>query len=211
MQTKLQQKAEKIIAFLSEMYPNSTIALNFNSPFELLVATILSAQCTDKRVNIITEELFQYCRTPQDFARLPLEDLEKAIFSAGFYKNKSKNIKAAAEMILEKFAGEVPDTMEELLELPGVGRKTANVVLGHCFGKPGIVVDTHVGRISRRLGLAKGNTPEKIEFELMEVLPQSEWIRSNHLMIDFGRAICSSQNPKCNECLLSTLCDFRKK
>lgn len=202
----LEEKSLQIIGILRKQYPDATIALSFRTPFELLVATILSAQCTDKRVNEITTELFQSYSTPRDFANIQKDELEHLIFSAGFYKMKAKHIIESAIMIEEKFGGKVPDSMEELITLPGVGRKTANVVLGHCFGIPGIVVDTHVKRISTRLGLASGNTPEKVEYELMKVLPKDQWIAYNTLIISFGRDICSSQRPQCLRCPIIEFC-----
>jgi endonuclease-3 len=167
-------RAKKIIDIFDVEYPEVTIQLNFLTPFELLVATILSAQCTDARVNIITEELFKKYNTPQDFVDISQVELEKLIFSAGFYKVKATNIKAAAEKLISEFNSTVPSTMEDLLKLPGVGRKTANVILNHCFNTPGIVVDTHVIRIANRLGFVETSKPENIEFELMEIIPKEK-------------------------------------
>lgn len=203
--------AKKSINILSQLYPNVTIQLNFSTPFELLVATILSAQCTDARVNIVTQSLFRKYKTVNEYANCILEELEQDIYSTGFYKAKANNIRQTSNIVLTKFNGNVPETMEELLTLPGVGRKTANVVLGHCFNTPGIVVDTHVKRISNRLGLVHDTDPVKIEFALMEIIPKTNWIQYNHLLINFGRAICTSHRPKCLECPLSSLCEFRNQ
>ena len=174
------------------------------------MATILSAQCTDARVNIVTSALFQKYTSPIQFAEAIPEELEMDIFSTGFYKAKAKNIRETARIIVEQYNGEVPNTMEQLLLLPGVGRKTANVVLGHCFNTPGIVVDTHVKRISNRLGFVESDDAVKIEFELMKIIPKQNWIQYNHLMINFGRAICASQRPKCLICPLTEYCEFVK-
>lgn len=203
------KKAEIIINKLNELYPEVTIQLNFANPFELLVATILSAQCTDARVNIVTTNLFQKLKSPNDYAEIIVEELEQYIYSTGFYKAKAKNIKETASIIVNKYGGKVPNTMEQLLELPGVGRKTANVVLGHCFNTPGIVVDTHVKRISKRLALTDSEDPVKIEFELMKIINKSDWIKYNHIMINFGREICNSRSPKCYKCLLSEYCEYK--
>ncbi|NLO20101.1 MAG: endonuclease III [Ignavibacteria bacterium] len=204
-------RLKKILEIFNLEYPKVTIQLNFESPFQLLVATILSAQCTDKRVNIITEKLFKKYKEPLDYAEIPSEELEKFIFSAGFYKAKTKNIKAAAKKLIDEYNSELPDTMEELLKLPGVGRKTANVILGHCFDTPGIVVDTHVIRISNRLGLVESKNPEKIEFELMEILPKEKWVIFTHYLINHGRKVCKSRNPDCLNCKISYLCPSANK
>jgi endonuclease III len=209
--TEKQKRAYKVFEFLFDLYPNAKIQLNFSSPFELLVATMLSAQCTDERVNIVTGELFNKYTSIDDFVKVGQDDLEKDIFSTGFYKAKAKHIKSAALIIKEKYHSIVPNTMEELLTLPGVGRKTANVVLGHCFDIPGIVVDTHVSRISQRLMFTLSNNPEKIEFDLMELFAQNKWIIVNHLFISFGRGICTSRKPKCSECKIIDFCDFVNK
>ena len=181
--------------------------MNFKNPLELLIATILSAQCTDERVNKVTESLFAKYRTVTDYVRAPLQDLEKAVHSTGFFRNKAKNIRNACRMIVEKFHGRVPDTMEELLLLPGVARKTANVVLFNAFGKnEGVVVDTHVIRLSRRLGLSKHDSPEKIEKDFMKLVPQKEWGMLSHYLITHGRRICKARKPECEKCFLNKVC-----
>lgn len=199
-------RARSIIRILLETYPDSSIPLNYETPFQLLIATILAAQCTDARVNMITPGLFRKYPGPEAFLNAPQEELEQAIFSSGFYRNKAKSIKAACAAIIERFGGKVPGTMEELLTLPGVGRKTANVLLGHCFNQPGVVVDTHVKRISNLLGLADSEDPDKIELQLLDVLPKEHWVKFSHLLADHGRAICIARRPKCPECPLAGLC-----
>ncbi len=195
-----------LIKQLSELYPVAKIQLSFSSPFELLFATILSAQCTDNRVNKVTAEVFKQYNTPEQFSKLPLEVIEQLIFSTGFYKAKAKHIQDMSLALLEKFNGVVPGTMDELLALPGVGRKTANVILGHIFNIPAIVVDTHVIRISNRLGLVQTTNPEKIEFELMKLVDKQQWVVFTHYLINFGRQICDARKPKCSECLLNRVC-----
>jgi endonuclease-3 len=200
-------RAKKIIAGLRKAYPNAHCELNFSNPLELLIATILSAQCTDKRVNIVTESLFKKYRTAADFADAPLSDLEQAIKTAGFFRNKARNIKLACHNIITKHGGEVPRTMEELVELGGVGRKTANVVLGNAFNiNVGVVVDTHVTRLSLRLGLTKEHTAEKIEQDLMKHVPQDEWALFSHLLIWHGRRRCYARKPDCANCEVLKLC-----
>jgi len=194
---------------LKKAYPDAHCALSYSNPLELLVATILSAQCTDVRVNIVTETLFRQCRSAVDYADIPQDVLEDAIRSAGFFRNKAKNIRGAASAILDRFGGEVPDTMEGLLSLPGVARKTANVVLGNAFGRnEGVVVDTHVMRLSGRLGLTarKNNQGDRIERDLTALVPRTGWTMFAHLLIFHGRAICSARKPKCPECVLAELC-----
>jgi endonuclease-3 len=200
------KRASRIVEILEATYPTSTIALNFATPFQLLIATILSAQCTDVRVNMVTPALFKAYPTPQAFLDAPAEELEKAIFSTGFYRNKAKSIRAACAMLIEQFGGEVPHTMDELVMLPGVGRKTANVILGHCFATPGMVVDTHVKRINNLLELTSESDPVKIEHDLMAVFPQEKWTELGHLFGDHGRAICIARRPKCEICPLLELC-----
>ncbi len=196
-----------VIELLKKEYPAAKIALNYTTPFELLVATILSAQCTDERVNIVTEKLFKKYKTPEDFANANLSIFEKEIYSTGFYKNKTKNIIGAAKKIINEFSGKVPDSMESLLTLPGVARKTANVALYNVFGKnEGIAVDTHVFRLSHRLGLSNSKTAEKVESELMKIIPHNDWGIISHLLQSHGRAICSAQKPKCQKCILSKMC-----
>lgn len=200
-------RTKKIVAGLEKTYPTAHCELNFSNPLELLVATILSAQCTDKRVNIVTENLFKKYRSAADFANADLSELEQAIKTAGFYRNKAKNIKAAARSIVEKHDGKVPRTMEELVELGGVGRKTANVVLGNAFDtNVGVVVDTHVARLSFRLGLTNENDPVKIEEILMKLVPQAQWTLVSHLLIWHGRRRCFARNPDCAHCEVLKLC-----
>jgi endonuclease-3 len=200
-------RAKKIIAGLEKTYPGAHCELNFSNPLELLIATILSAQCTDKRVNIVTENLFKKYRSAADFANADLSELEQAIKTAGFYRNKARNIKAAARSIVEEHGGEVPRTMEELVELGGVGRKTANVVLGNAFDtNVGVVVDTHVARLSFRLGLVNDADPVKIEQVLMKLVPQEKWTQFSHLLIWHGRRRCYARNPDCRNCEILNLC-----
>jgi endonuclease-3 len=205
---KKQEKAKEIIKKLENLYPKAGIQLDSDSPFQLLVAVILSAQCTDARVNIITKDLFAKYPNVEDYITLPIEDLEKLIFSAGFYHSKAKGIKGTADMIVNEFGGKVPDNMDDLLKLPGVGRKSANVILGHCYDTPGIVVDTHVKRIAFRLGLTTTKDPLKVEFELMDILPEEKWVLFTHLLINHGRAVCTSRQAKCDECLLNAICEM---
>jgi endonuclease III len=205
-------RLNEILKRLDQRYPNVTCALHHKSAWELLVATILSAQCTDVRVNMVTPLLFKKYPTPQDFAALKPEQLEPDIRSTGFFRNKSKSLVGAAQGILEKFQGQVPDSMEELLTLPGVARKTANVVLGTWFKKAvGVVVDTHVQRISRRLELTRSTEPKEIEQDLMKVLPQEKWIEFSHQIIHHGRALCIARKPKCAECPLEDICHAADK
>jgi endonuclease-3 len=200
-------RATKIIGALHKVYPDAHCELNFSNPLELLVATILSAQCTDKRVNIVTEELFKKYRTAKDFAEAKLPELEQAIKTAGFYRNKAKNIQAAARSIVEKYSGKVPNTMEELVELGGVGRKTANVVLGNAFDiQLGIAVDTHVARLSFRFGFTDETDPVKIEEILMKLVPQHEWTLASHVLIWHGRRRCFARKPDCKNCEVLKLC-----
>jgi endonuclease III len=199
-------RTERILALLEQSYPESRIALNYETPFELLVAVILAAQCTDARVNMVTPGLFERYPTPQAFIDAPQEELEQAIFTTGFYRNKAKAIKSASAAIVERFGGEVPRTMDELLTIPGIGRKSANVILGHCYDVPGMVVDTHVKRIANLLGLADSDDPEKIETALMPLFPPEKWTRLGHLFQDFGRGVCVARRPKCGECQLALLC-----
>ena len=205
--TALRARVAQIIALLRTTYPDAECALVYRNAWELLVSTILSAQCTDKRVNIVTPALFARFPTVEAFAAASREDLETAIRSTGFFRNKAKNIQGAAHVMLEKFGGAVPKTMAELLELPGVARKTANVVLGVAFQvADGIVVDTHVSRLSQRLKLTREKDPTKIERDLMQVVPQADWIDIGHLLIHHGRALCTARKPACSECPLQDLC-----
>jgi endonuclease-3 len=199
--------AKKVVKHLAADYPDVTCALENESAFELLIATILSAQCTDERVNMVTPELFRRWPTPEKMAAAPIEQLEKVIHSTGFYRNKAKNIKACSRELSETYGGEVPRDIESMVTLPGVGRKTANVVLGTCYGMAtGVVVDTHVTRISNRLGLTKHTDATKIEKDLMELVPQDEWVDFAHRMIHHGRRICMARKPKCEECSMRSFC-----
>jgi len=200
-------RAKRIIAGLRAAYPTAHCELNFSNPLELLIATILSAQCTDKRVNIVTEALFKKYRSAKDFADADLAELERDIRTTGFYRNKARGIKAACNDIVTLHGGRVPQTMEQLIELGGVGRKTANVVLGNAFGiNVGVVVDTHVTRLSLRLGLTKQHAPEKIEQDLMKLVPQRDWTLFSHLLIWHGRRRCYARKPDCPNCEVAKLC-----
>lgn len=204
------RRIRSLLARLQKTYPDARCALNFSNPLELLIATILSAQCTDERVNQVTATLFKKYRTAADYAQAPLDELERDIHSTGFYRNKAKSIKAATQRIVEEFGGQVPRTMDELLTLSGVARKTANVVMGNAFGIPtGVVVDTHVTRLAQRLGLTQQSNPDKIEQELMQILPQAEWINFSHRLIQHGRQICKARKPLCAACVLADLCPSR--
>lgn len=205
-------RMQKIFVALDKLFPKAECALVHKNAFQLLVATILSAQCTDVRVNQVTSELFRKYPTPQDFANLPPEELEQAIRTTGFFRNKAKSIIGASQKIMQDFDGKVPRTMEELLTLPGVARKTANVVLGTAFGiATGLVVDTHVFRIAHRLKLTKQNTPEKVEQDLMKIVPQGRWISFSHQVIWFGRKVCIARRPLCAQCPLEPICDAPDK
>ncbi|RMD58173.1 MAG: endonuclease III, partial [Nitrospirae bacterium] len=206
------ERINEIIRRLREEYPNSRTALRYETPFQLLIATMLSAQCTDERVNQVTEKLFKKYKTPHDFARLKQEELEGEIRSTGFFRNKAKNIIAASKKILEEFGGEVPDTMDSLIKLPGVARKTANIVLSSAFKKAeGIAVDVHVRRVSKRLGLSSSDSPEKIEKDLMEIVPKDDWIDFNYMVVNHGRRVCKARKPRCEECIIKDLCDYYKR
>ncbi|WP_026339066.1 endonuclease III [Fusobacterium russii] len=203
------EKVKNILIKMQEKFGKPQCALNYNSPFELLVAVILSAQCTDVRVNIVTKEMFKELNTPQDFVDLPLEEIEEHIKSTGFFRNKAKNIKKCSEQLLEKYNGEIPKDMDELTELAGVGRKTANVVRGEIWGlADGITVDTHVRRITNLIGLVKNEDPIKIERELMKIVPKKSWIDFSHYIILHGRATCIARRPKCIDCEIKEYCDY---
>jgi len=205
--TQEKQRTKTIIARLRKAYPDAHCSLNYSNPLELLVATILSAQCTDERVNIVTADLFRKYRKAEDFIKVEQTELEQDIRSTGFYRNKAKAIQGACRLIVEQHGGRVPSTLDELLELPGVARKTANVVLGNAFGiSSGVVVDTHVGRLSQRLGLTRHEQPEKIERDLIELVPQKDWVDFAHLLIYHGRAVCKARKPECASCTLEDLC-----
>lgn len=203
---KIKENIKIVTGRLGEIFPFVKIQLDFRTPFELLVATILSAQCTDARVNQVTAIMFEKYYKPEHFAGLSLESIEALIFSTGYYKAKARHIQEASRTIIEEFNNEVPGTMDELLTIPGVGRKTANVILGHIFNLPAVVVDTHVIRIINRLGFADTTNPEKIEHILMELLPEDKWVIFTHYMINFGRKICVARKPRCKECMLSDIC-----
>lgn len=200
-------QVEAIMSELRRLYPDAKCSLDFTNPLELLVATQLSAQCTDERVNAVTVELFKKYRSAEDYATVSQEELEQDIRSTGFYRNKAKNVRAAAQRILTEFGGEVPNTMAGLLGLAGVARKTANVVLGNAFGiVEGFVVDTHIGRLSRRFGWTKNEDPVKIEQDLMRIIPQKDWLDLSHMLIYHGRAICDAKKPLCEQCTISSVC-----
>ena len=206
------ERVAAILKALDEAYPNAECALHHRTPWELLVATILSAQCTDVRVNMVTPELFRRFPSPKEMANASLPELEMLIKTTGFFRNKAKSIQGAAKKIIADFGGKVPETLAELITVPGAARKTANVVLGVSFGKAeGVVVDTHVFRIARRLELAKGETPQVVEQELMQVLPRDRWISFSHQVIHHGRQVCIARSPKCRECNLETLCRSKDK
>ena len=199
-----------ILKILKEEYDNTKSALHYSSVFELLIAVILSAQTNDNQVNKITDVLFQKYNQPEDFAKMPIAELEQYIKTCGLYKNKAKNIVAAAQKLVQDYHSQVPNTKEELLTLPGVGNKTANVVLSVGFGVPALAVDTHVFRVSHRLGLASGNTPDKVEEELCAIIPQEKWSDAHHWLIWHGRRVCAARNPKCITCKLRDFCPGRE-
>jgi len=201
------ERAREIYERLAAHYPDAHCALDFKSPFQLLIATILSAQCTDKRVNMVTPALFKRYRTPAALAAAKPEELEEMIKSTGFFRNKTKSLLGMSDAVAERHGGKVPDTMDELVKLPGVGRKTANVVLGNAYDKnEGVVVDTHVGRVSKRLGLTRQTDPVKVEQDLMKLFPTDRWTMLSHLLIEHGRRICEARRPKCESCFLSDIC-----
>jgi endonuclease-3 len=208
---ELKKRANRIRSILKARYPDVKTQLDYKTPFELLIATILSAQCTDKQVNAVTPKLFSQLPTPQSFADVRIEVIENLIHSTGFYHNKAKNIRACAASLLEDFGGEVPKTLDELVKLPGVGRKTANVVLGAAFGIPGIVVDTHVARIAGRLEFTTHKDPAKIEQDLMKLIPKKDWSNFSLHLVYFGRDICTARKPACGGCPLSVLCPYTEK
>ena len=202
----------KIIEILKQTYPDAKCSLDFSSPFEMLIAVILSAQCTDERVNKTTPAIFQKYNTPEDFANIDLSLLEKLIHPCGFYKNKAKNIQATSKILVEKYNSEVPKTMEELISLPGVGRKTANVVMLEAFNSPqGVAVDTHCKRIANRIGFSNEKDPKKIEQDLLKIFPKKYYYDLNHVLIWHGRNICDSRKPKCEQCTISKYCDYYKQ
>jgi endonuclease-3 len=207
---KASEKTRAIAVFerLNATYPEVRCTLDYHSPFQLLLMTILAAQCTDERVNIVCKDLFQTYKTPQDFVDAPLKDLEAAVHPCGFYRNKAKNIQAACTILVNEHGGEVPRDMEALVRLPGVGRKTANVVRGECYGEQGVIVDTHCTRLANRLGFTKLQDAVQIERALMRVWPAEHWTQMSHFMVFHGRAVCNARAPKCSQCTLRDLCPF---
>lgn len=202
-----EERISQIVQILSREYPQSRTALSFDTPFQILVATILSAQCTDARVNMITPSLFKKYQSPSDFSRAKPEELQEEIRSTGFFRNKSKNIILASRKIVEDFDGKVPDSMEKLLTLPGVARKTANIVLSSGYGRAeGIAVDTHVQRLSRRMGLSQEKNPDKIELDLLRLIPKKDWLDFNYIFVNHGRSVCQARKPHCRECQVKSLC-----
>jgi len=200
------ERVKKILPILEKLYPGARTALNFRNPLELLIATILSAQCTDVRVNMVTKDLFKKYKSASNWVKADIKDIELDIKSTGFYHNKAISIKGACTTIIERFDGKVPDIMDELLKLPGVGRKTANVVLGNAFGRPAIACDTHVIRLSRRLGLSENSDAVKLEFDLAEIVPKRRWTLFSHLLIFHGRNVCSARKPDCENCRIAEFC-----
>ena len=191
---------------MAKLYPDAHCALDFRTPLELLVATILSAQCTDVRVNMVTPALFARYRSAQDYADADVSELESMIQSTGFFRSKAKSLRACGRLMVDQHGGEVPRTLDELIQFPGIGRKTANVILGNCFDVPGITVDTHVGRVSRRLALTVNLDPVKVEHDLMEIIPKKDWVMFSHRMIYHGRQVCFARKPACERCALADIC-----
>ena len=207
MVNELKTRTRKIIRLLKKAYPDAKCSLNHSNAFELLIATILSAQCTDARVNIVTQDLFRKYHKPEDYLKVSEKELQRDIRTTGFFRNKTKSIQGTAKVLTEEYGGKVPHTIEQLLELPGVARKTANVVLGNAFGiSSGVVVDTHVTRLSHRLGLSNEKTAEKIENDLILLVPKKDWVIFAHLLIAHGRAVCKARNPLCEQCLIEKPC-----
>lgn len=205
------EKALAIIEVLDRLYPDAGCSLDYVDPLQLMISTQLAAQCTDARVNMVTPGLFSKYRTVYDFAAADISELEQEIRSTGFYHNKAKNIINACKMIISDFGGQVPSNMEDMLKLPGVGRKTANLVLGDCFGIPGVVVDTHCARLSNRIGLSSYEDPVKIEYDLMDALPRENWSRFCHQLVYHGRAVCNARKPECGRCEIRKFCEYGKK
>jgi len=205
--SKEKRRINRILEILTKTYPTAKVALSFSNPMEMLVSTILSAQCTDERVNMVTKELFKKYRTPEDYAKNNLKEFERDIRSTGFYRAKARNIRNASRLIVKKFNSQVPKTMDELVTLPGVGRKTANIVLSNAYGiVEGLAVDTHVARLSKRLGLTKSEDPDKIEQDLMSIIPRDLWFSFTYQLIDHGRRVCTARKPLCDECPLNRVC-----
>jgi endonuclease-3 len=209
--TKAAERVRKIFPILRKTYPQARIALKHSNPLELLISTILSAQCTDVRVNMVTKTLFKKYTSVKDWAKADVKEIESDIRSTGFYRNKAANIKGACTKVIEEFDGKIPGTMEEILTLPGVGRKTANCVLGNAFGVPGVVCDTHVIRLSRRLGLSPNSDPVKLEFDLAEIVPRKNWLLFSDLLIFHGRNICKARKPDCVNCPIAKYCPAANK
>jgi endonuclease-3 len=205
------ERIEKIFKLLERIYPKASTQLRYENPFQLLIAVILSAQCTDKRVNFVTQNLFKKYKSPADYANAKKSDLENDIRSCGLYRNKSKNIIQASKLIVEKYEGKVPDVFEELINLPGVGRKTANVILANAFGEPAFAVDTHVYRLAHRLGLSDKQSVFGVEKDLMKKIPRNMWNKAHHLLIQHGRNVCTARRPKCTECKILEFCPASKK
>jgi endonuclease-3 len=205
------EKIGPILKLLDKHYPDAHVTLDFTNPLELLVATVLSAQCTDVRVNQVTPAIFEQYPTAAHYADAPLEDLEQAIYTTGFYRQKAKSLKALCRALVDQFGGQVPASLDGLVKLPGIGRKTANVILGNAFNIPGVVVDTHMGRVAQRLGLTRQKDPVKIEFDLMPLVPKERWVKFSHQMIWHGRRICSAKKPDCRHCPLLPYCDYGAK
>jgi endonuclease-3 len=205
------EKIGPILKLLNEHYGEAHVTLDFANPLELLVATVLSAQCTDVRVNQVTPAIFKKYPTAAHYGEAPLEELEQAIYTTGFFRQKAKSLKALCQALVERFHGQVPASLDELVKLPGIGRKTANVILGNAFGIPGLVVDTHMGRVAQRLGLTRQKDPVKIEFDLMPLVPKERWVKFSHQMIWHGRRICTAKKPDCPRCPLLRHCDYGAK
>jgi endonuclease-3 len=203
---KKSESAAKVLDILQKEYPEARVTLDFKDPLQLLIATILAAQCTDERVNQVTGDLFKKYRKAEDYAKADLKGLEEQIRPTGFFRNKAKSLIGCCQELVRKFKGQVPQTLEELTSLPGVGRKTANIILGNAFGQQAIAVDTHVKRVTHRLGWAKSDDPDKIEFELMEVIPQNHWTLGCHQLVFHGRNVCMAKKPKCSLCPVARLC-----
>ncbi len=203
--------SSKILSLLKRKYSHAHCELDFENPLQLLVGTILSAQCTDKRVNIVTNALFKKYKTATDYLKVPVEELENDIRSTGFYRNKTKSIQGACRILVEKHGGKIPNDFDELLQLPGIGRKSANVILGHTCGRPGVIVDTHVTRVSQRLGFTKQKDPVKIEYDLQKLIPQKEWTFVSDVLVFHGRYCCYARKPNCPECPVLKLCPFEPK